>query len=74
MANASMDDVTVPNLEGLLDHDLAEHEAVFFLLANFCAKTRRARFSRKTGAIVTALQLEAEADKSYRMLPENLRW
>lgn len=71
---ATMNDVQVPNLEALGDHDLAEHEAVFFLLAKFCALTRRSRFARKAGSIQTALDLEEHAEKQYNMLPGSLRW
>jgi hypothetical protein len=69
-----MNDVECPNLEALSDHDLAEHEAVFFILGEFCALTHRARFARLAGSIETALKLERDADKKYQQLPENLRW
>ena len=70
----TMNDVSCPNLEGLTDHELAKHEVVFFILAEFCSFTRRARFARLVGSIETALKLERDADKKYQQLPENLRW
>ena len=69
-----MDDLSLPNMDGMWPDDLRELAEVLETAALYAKLTARAMQHRMVGDINAAIKLEKRAEISYRGLPAGVRW
>ena len=69
-----MDDLSLPNMDGMWADDLRKLSAVLQDAAQYAALKAEAMERRSAGEIQAAYLLECRCDTLYARLPESVRW